>query len=301
MNASAATMFPRARRLFAIAFLLGLLLTGLGTSREAMAQGGVGDITVTPTRIVLEGRERAATIALANSGAKPATYRLSVVNMRMTENGAFVEIEEGDKHAGEQFAENLFRFAPRQVTLEPGETQIVRIAARKPAGLAAGEYRSHLVIRAIPPADAGRSIEQKTGEGLEISVAVIPGIALPVIVRHGEVSADATLSDIIYDPPPLTGNGERGSLTFRLNRTGNASVYGDLSATYFAPDSDKGILVSEVNQLAVYTPNAFRLVSMPLFFPKGVEAETGGRLAITYRTPPKDGGKTIAAGEYIIR
>jgi hypothetical protein len=264
------------------------------------AQGGFGDVTVTPTRIVLEGRDRSGTISLANTGSKKTTYRLSVVNMRMSETGGFQEIEEGDRRPGEKFADGLFRYAPRQVTLEPGETQIVRIATRKPAGLADGEYRSHLVIRAIPDADAGLSIENKTQNGLSVSVAVIPGIALPVILRHGQVSATANISDIDYEPAALTSGGDSAGLAFRLNRDGNASVYGDLSVTYFAPGEDEGILVSQVNQLAVYTPNAYRTVTMPLTFPENVEPQSGGRFAVTYREPPKEGGQTIAAGEYRI-
>jgi len=271
-----------------------------GPARQAHAQGGFGDITITPTRIVLEGRDRSGTILLANTGAKKATYRISVVNMRMSETGAFEEIPEGSALPGEQFAEDLVRFAPRQVTLDPGASQTVRIALRKPAGLAAGEYRSHLVIRAIPDGSAGRSIEQKSGEGVAISLSVIPGVALPVIVRHGELSAKATLSDFLYDPAPMTGDDGRASLTFNINREGNRSVYGDIAATYFAPGSDEGVLLSEVNQLAVYTPIDRRIVKMMLAIPQGLELHSGGRIAVTYRTPPKEGGKVIGAGEYRI-
>jgi len=38
------------------------------------------------------------------------------------------------------------------VTLAPHEPQAIRIAARPPEGLADGEYRIHLLFRAIPPA-----------------------------------------------------------------------------------------------------------------------------------------------------
>lgn len=281
--------------------LLTLAAIGVpGHFRQAYAQGGVGDITVTPTRIVLEGRERSGTILIANTGARKATYRISVINMRMSETGAFEKIPEGGAHPGEQFAEDLIRYAPRQVTLEPGASQTIRIALRKPAGLVAGEYRSHLVIRAIPDSSAGRSIEQKSGDGLAISLSVIPGVALPVIVRHGEVSAKATLSDFVYDPAPMTGNDGKASLTFNINREGNRSVYGDLSATYFAPGNDEGVLVSEVNQLAVYTPIDRRIVRMTLTMPQGIELQSGGRIAVDYRTPPKEGGAVIGTGEYRI-
>jgi P pilus assembly chaperone PapD len=280
-----------------------ILMTTVGSltgGHPAQAQAGFGDITVTPTRIVLEGRTRSGTISLANTGAKKATYRISVVNMRMTETGAFEEVPEGKTLPGEQPANELFRYAPRQVTLEPGESQTIRIAVRKPAGLAQGEYRSHLLIRAVPTTGAGRSIEQKSGNGVEISLAVIPGVALPVIIRQGDLSAQTSLSGFSYEPAAMTQGGERASLTFRLNRTGTKSVYGDLEATYFAPGSDEGLLVSQVNQLAVYTPNDHRIVTMPLTIPEGIELKSGGKIVVSYRTPPKEGGKVIGTGEYRI-
>lgn len=284
----------------ALAVFLGLTATNAAVD-DAMAQGGFGDITVTPTRIVLEGRQRSGTITLANTGAKKATYRISVVNMRMTENGGFQEIQEGKALPGENFAEGLFRYAPRQVTLEPGQAQTIRIATRKPAGLLPGEYRSHLLIRAIPDSSAGQSIERKPGDGIEVSLAVIAGVALPVIVRHGEVSAETSLSDFTYNPAPAAGSDGNASLAFRINRSGNASVYGDLAATYFAPQSDEGLLIGEINQLAVYIPNTHRLVKMLLVQPEGITLESGGRIVVTYRTPPKDGGRTIAVGEYRLK
>lgn len=285
---------PLSRRAVLLSLFLAAATGTAVLSRPAAAQGGFGDVTVTPTRLVLEGRTRSGTLSLANTGSKKATYRITVINMRMTETGAFEEIPKGKAVAGELSAEGLFRYAPRQITLAPGETQLIRVAARKPAGLAGGEYRSHLLIRAIPEGGAGQSIEKKTGEGLSISLSVIPGVALPIIVRHGDLSAQANISDLAYTPATTL---ESPKLDFRLGRTGNASVYGDLAATYFAPKSDQGILIGEVNQLAVYTPNSYRLVTMQLFLPEGLELQSGGRIAVSYRTPPKEGGKTIAAAE----
>ena len=43
-------------------------------------------------------------------------------------------------------------YAPRRVTLAPHEPQAIRIAARPPQGLPDGEYRVHMLFRAIPPA-----------------------------------------------------------------------------------------------------------------------------------------------------
>ena len=81
-----------------------------GEVRTAAAQAA-GDLIVAPTRVVFEGRERAAQLSLVNKGSATATYRISVVNMRMQPDGNLVEIAQPDP--GQEFAENLFRYSPR--------------------------------------------------------------------------------------------------------------------------------------------------------------------------------------------
>jgi P pilus assembly chaperone PapD len=46
------------------------------------------DLMLYPTRIVFEKNQRAAQIELINNGSKPATYRISLVNRRMTETAS---------------------------------------------------------------------------------------------------------------------------------------------------------------------------------------------------------------------
>ena len=55
-------------------------------------------------------------------------------------------------------------YAPRKVTLAPHEPQAIRIAARAPEGLPDGEYRVHMLFRAIPPATP---VTQAAGEAAE--------------------------------------------------------------------------------------------------------------------------------------
>ena len=137
----------------------------------------LGDLGVSPTRVVLAGRTRSAEIVLLNRGTQPATYRISVVNMRMTETGRFETIEQTE--SDQMFADKLIRYAPRQVTLDPGATQTVRVMVRKPRDLPPGEYRSHLYFRAVPPPGAGRSVEfVDSGQGIQINLVVIPGVTI---------------------------------------------------------------------------------------------------------------------------
>jgi P pilus assembly chaperone PapD len=100
----------------------------LATVPTGEAGAGVGDLLVSPVRVVLEGRERSAQVTLVNKGSETSIYRVSIVNRRMLQNGAFEVIEEPGPD--EKFAGDLVRYAPRRITLEPDAPQTIRILLR---------------------------------------------------------------------------------------------------------------------------------------------------------------------------
>jgi len=276
-------------RLAALALLV-LAITFAGEPRESWAQG-LGDLSVAPTRVVLEGRDRAASITVSNRGAEAATFRISIVNMRMTETGEFQEVTSPDP--GQLFAEDLIRYSPRSIDLAPGGAQVVRILLTKPDGLADGEYRSHLFIRGEPKV-GGRSIEQQDQSNLSIQLQPIFGVTIPVIVRQGAVQASATFSDFQLLPPE--GDDPTPRLRMAINRTGNESTFGDIRITFHPTSGGQELVVGELNGLSVYTPNPRRLIEVHLRAPSGVDLHKG-KLGIAYNTPEKDGARPIARGE----
>jgi P pilus assembly chaperone PapD len=253
-----------------------------------------GDLLVAPTRVVFEGRERSAAITLVNTGDATATYRISFVNLRMNDEGGTAEVETSGATAGELFAAELVRYSPRQVTLAPKVAQTVRIQLRLPAGLAPGEYRSHLLFRAVPsPATPSATAERATE--LSIQLTAILGISIPVIVRHGTTRAAASLSDL--DIVPATALGGPQSLGFRIHRTGNQSIYGDFTAT-FVPARGTPTVVAIANGVAVYTPNLGRTAALTLRPPPGVVL-ADGRLHLAYTMQGK-GNETIAEADLLV-
>jgi P pilus assembly chaperone PapD len=129
----------------------------------ALSWPAQAELMLHPTRIVFDKNQRAAQVELINNGSKPASYRISLVNRRMTDAGQFEPADTPGE--GEHFADGMLRYSPRQVTLQPGTAQTVRIMLRKPADLAEGEYRSHLLFDKLPEPDAGTSIENRGAEG----------------------------------------------------------------------------------------------------------------------------------------
>jgi len=257
--------------------------------------GGAGDLLVAPTRIVLEAKTRSAEITLVNIGRETATYRVTLLHLAMTEAGELKEIDTPEP--GAPFADDLVRFSPRQVTLAPNASQIVRLQLRLPAELPAGEYRSHLLFRAIPKEESApeRRIENKneTKPG-ELSIQLIPiyGVSIPLIVRHGPASATAGLTDVALEPAAAEGK-DGPALRCRLTRAGNQSVYGNITVTY-RPAKGAAHVVGTLNGVAVYPPLAARTVRVPLQVPPGVTL-SGGRLDVGFSKPEQNGERLADA------
>jgi P pilus assembly chaperone PapD len=265
---------------------LRLVLAGL---LLALLQPAYAELMLHPTRLVFEKNQRAAQIELINNGSASATYRISLVNRRMTEAGQFEAAETAAP--GERFADDMLRFSPRQVTLQPGSAQTVRVMLRKPAELADGEYRSHLQFDKLPDADAGAAGEgQGQGGAKDIGVVLnaLIGASVPVIVRHGTTSANVSLSHLALQK----ADPKRQLVTLQFEREGSSSVYGDLSVT-FTPRGGKPQTLAQVGGIAVYTPNRVRQAALPLDLPAGMALEHG-TLVVSYSGRPEAGGKLLA-------
>jgi len=256
-----------------------------------LADAAQADLMLYPTRIVFEGKQRAAQVELMNQGSKPETYRLRLVNRRMGPNGEFTAIE--TPGAGEQFADAMVVFSPHQVTLLPGTSQVVRILLRKPADLAEGEYRSHLQLDRVADATGASNVEQLAKPGSqEIGVVIqaLVGASIPIIVRQGQTQAQVRLTQLAL--MPSGPNQSSGALSMKIERDGNRSVYGDLSVS-FTTAGGVTLELAKAQGVAVYVPNSSRSALLPLTLPGGAPLPAGV-LRVVYRERPEAGGKLIA-------
>lgn len=265
--------------------LAALLLVGSMSARA--------DLMLHPTRIVFEKNQRAAQIELINNGSQSATYRISLVNRRMTESGRFEAVD--TPAPDERFAEAMLRYAPRQITLQPGTAQTVRIMLRKPDGLADGEYRSHLLFDKLPDVDGTAGVEHQSqdAQGIGVRLDALVGASVPVIVRQGATGATVALSGL-----SLRHDEGRDVLLLRFERDGNASVYGDLSVE-FTPAGGKPQIVAQAGGIAVYTPNRVREASLPLEAPAGTPL-SHGLLVVRFRERVEAGGRLLAQAELTV-
>ncbi|NHZ39472.1 fimbrial biogenesis chaperone [Massilia aquatica] len=264
---------PRPARLLAAALMAVLPLQALA------------GLMLNPTRVVFTKNARAAQVELINSDSTPATYRISLVNRRMSENGEFTSVATAGPD--DRFADAMLSFSPRQVTLLPGSAQVVRVMLRKPETLAAGEYRSHLHFEKLADSSAATSVEQQSAGAQQIGVVLksLIGASIPVIVRHQTGGASVTLGALA-----LQKNSQGAQLVFQIARSGDSSVYGDISAA-FTPQGGAEQVLARAAGVAIYTPNPLRKASLAM--PAGVNLARG-TVHLRFRERAEAGGALLA-------
>jgi len=255
------------RKLLAPLLLLStFIFSGIATYAQ-------GDLMIMPKRLVFDGTQRSQEINLANTGSDTAVYAISFVNYKMTEKGNFEQVEEPED--GQRFATNFLRYFPRRVSLAPNEAQTIRVQLTRTGNLEQGEYRSHMYFRAVEEQTALGAEEAEESEGISINIKTVFGISIPIIVREGESTTKIDLTEI-----SLNTEGENPKLSLTINRSGNMSVYGNLTATYISPDGAENE-VGIVKGVSVYTPNKKRNFSFELRNADEVDLN-GGVLKVSY-------------------
>ena len=268
-------------------FTKSLLALAALAALSAPARAGVGDLLVAPTRIVLDGR-KGAEIILNNVGDETATYRVSVEFRRMNAMGRLDDVAEPTE--ADKLAEQMLVYAPRRVTLAPRQPQSIRISARPPEGLPDGEYRVHLLFRAIPPARPVAAKKDEKPQGLSFSLTPIYGVTIPVIVRLGRLHAKAAIANV-----RLEQEDGKPIIALDLSRTGDRSTFGEVRV--LKPGVKDPVAL--IRSIAVYTEINARRVSVPLS-----EAFTGdvrGPVTVQYVETYGDGSSTIAETQAVLR
>jgi P pilus assembly chaperone PapD len=270
----------------------GLTLLLLAAGSTSYSQG---NLLITPRRVVFDDNKRSFDLNLANIGRDTAEYAVSVIQIRMTDEGGFEQITAPDP--GQQFADKYIRFFPRSVKLGPGESQAVKVQLIRQNELAPGEYRSHFYFRATPKDDPMADEINKPKDSTVFSVRLTPifGLTIPIIIRKGESTASVTLSMLSFS----VVNDTLPTIRFTFNRTGNMSVYGNITVDHISAQG-KITRVGMANGIAVYTPNSQRRFQMNLNKLESVDFKSG-TLRVIYSAPSDVKPQRYAEAELILR
>lgn len=207
--------------------------------RAALGQAA----TISDFRVLFDDRKRGERLTVSNRQNSAQRFRLEFTEFGMNEQGALTPAT--PETATWATARDLIRFSPRgEFVLQPGETQQVRLALRKPSGLPRGEYRSHLRVRAL-----GAVSTAPSGFGLQPLIS----LTIPVVVRHNTAPAQADIAAIA--PAPT-----QPAVSVLLRRAGEESLYGEVRLRVAGSNDAIGL----VRNVSVYTTTPQRWVDVPL-------------------------------------
>ena len=259
--------------------------------------GGGADLNISPKRLVFSGANRSAVVYVFNRGTEAASYSIEFVDRVMVPDGQILPVSEAQPGSDAaksaavlKSAKDMLNFTPRRVTLGPGESQIVRVRLLSPAGLADGEYRSHMTVATLPPEDVGVTAEQvgNAGEGqLAVKVVSLLSLSIPVIVRQNVVNGKPSLDNLaIKANPGHTADQPAALLSMSIKREGTGSVYGNVEVQAQKAGS-KPEAIGAIKGLAVYPEIDHRSVQVPLIR----EVRAGEHLVVRF-AEEDDAGRT---------
>lgn len=220
-----------------------------------------------------------------NSGEKTKSYRLEWVQLKANEQGGYDELTE-QQAANFPTASDMLRFSPKQVTLEPGGRQIVKIGARRPRDLASGEYRSHLRFTLLPDEQPSSSDNEP---GLRLNLLL--NYTIPVILRQGPLDYAVTIDSLQVDRV-MVKDEARFNLLIDLSRSGQNSTYGSVNVFWTPLGGGGEIKVAELNSLNFF-PDVSQINRRLVWQPKDV-TPTAGKYRVVFNGDKEFRGMVLA-------
>lgn len=203
-------------------------------------------LLISPMRVAMDDRQRSAEVILINSGNKVKTYRIGWVQKRALSGGGYQDLNT-QQSANFPTASQMFRMSPKQVTLAPGQRQVIKIAARRPNGLPDGEYRSHLKFTALPS-----ETDTPTNNSPGIILNLMLNYSIPIILRQGSTEVDVNIAEAKI-VESLINNKKKYEIALTISRSGPSSAFGSIHGYWRPNNSNEETLIAILNSVHFYT------------------------------------------------
>ena len=230
------------------------------------AHSGAAQLFIHPTFVELNDRQRNATVTIVNRGDAAGAFAIDWVDYAMTEEGGLTAMADNAPWS----LQPHIRYSPRRVTLRPGETQIVRLALRRPTDVTEAEYYSHLKVVILN--DDVDAAERPSAGDNSIVVAARTAISIPVIWRHGRAEPGAAIESVEIDA-------ERRAVHVTVSRVGQLSTRGFLHLVQVT-DSGARKSLAEPVPFVIYPSVAQRRATIALR--DGQELDAGSSVEVVY-------------------
>ncbi|KZN65704.1 hypothetical protein N473_11805 [Pseudoalteromonas luteoviolacea CPMOR-1] len=225
-------------------------------------------LMISPTRVVFDERQRTAKVFLINNSQEAKTYRLGWKEKLALPAGGYRDLN--PDQVGPWKLSHLMRVTPRQVHLEAGERQVVKLALRRKQGMQSGEYRSHLLFQALP------TEQQSQSEAIGVSLNMILSYSIPVIYRKEMLPPDVKISAAKFS----TGINGKPVIAVDMSREGAASALGKLQAEWKPEGAKEWRHIATANNYAIYPEVTKAQVELNLLAGQVIAGK--GQLRVTY-------------------
>jgi P pilus assembly chaperone PapD len=261
------------------------------------------NLNISPKRVTFDRNRRSATVYIYNQGTAPATFDIGLIDRFMTPDGQIMAVNEvasrpelkpvSDRLAS---AQGMLLASPRRATLAPGQGQTIRLRVGNLPDAATGEYRTHLTITTIPPADVGITAEAAAAGApneLRFQINSVFGLSIPAIIRVGEPDVRAGIQNARIEHAEISVDGQAPArrtpiMVFDLVREGANSLFGNIEIK--PAGQRRAEPIGLARGVGVYTEIDRRTVRIPL----NREPAAGEKLEITFTDDDTSPGKLLA-------
>ena len=254
------------------------------------------DLNLSPKRVVFDGSTHSTTVFVFNQGVTSGTYSVELVDEIMLPDGRIETVSDAasDPTAASilaklKSAKDLMMVTPHRISLSPHDSQTVRIRVHPPSDDVPAEYRTHLVIKALPPEDSGLTAEQASAttdnNALSVKIIALYSLAIPLFYRQGPPDSRGHMEHLTLSP-----EGDHSLLQMDMVRDGTTSVYGAVEVHAGGP---KGELVGLVDGVGVYPEVDHHQMKLSL----RRKIAPGEHLTVTWRDQDVKQGALLATSE----
>ena len=249
-----------------------LLLLAIISLVPTLAQAAAV-LFIYPTLVIFEGGQSSGTITVTNRGDQTGTFEMSWNDMTMMPGGGLVKAEDPAPWSLQPYV----RYSPRRVTLEPMQSQVVRIAVRRGQDVPEGEYYSHFRVLTLNSEDPSAVDEDADvpDTGSAVMIEARSAVAVPIIWRNSNDVSSASIEAVKVDRAA-------NKLTVDVRRQGQLSVRGYLHVLETAADGTRNFLAEPV-PLVIYASLDARTMDIELN--DGVVAANLSRNTEVYYSP----------------
>lgn len=209
------------------------------------------DFSISPFYLEFDASspKRTDVVRFTNNSNEKTTYRIDFINYKQLEDGTYQSIQ--TPLEGNPFAAPYLNFAPHETTLEPGQSQTIRIQRKPMAAAPDGEYVSHLLVQ--EKQETSLPVASTPTKGLNIELKALYGVTIPIFIEKGKLTNSATI-----EKATLHSTGEQPTLEVIVHRKGTQSFWGTLIV------KSNNTEIGRMNAFKIFLTTPRRLIKIPL-------------------------------------